>query len=196
MRASARTLANRRNARRSTGPRTSEGKSRVAKNALRHGLAMPVGLDPQLGGEVENLAQIIAGQGANAVRFEAARRIAEAEIDLLRVRRARRALLVDPTARVKLSIRQLRRMIKVPMRRADAIIAEKGGDYARIFDEDLEVLMDEIQSLADGEILDSMIPTFEEGFGVLAVKLMRLDRYERRALSRRKTAIREFDGLD
>jgi hypothetical protein len=45
MRSSARVLANRRNARRSTGPRTPGGKSRVAKNALRHGLAIPVTID-------------------------------------------------------------------------------------------------------------------------------------------------------
>ena len=43
----ARAEANRRNARRSTGPRTREGMARVARNALRHGLAVPVAALPE-----------------------------------------------------------------------------------------------------------------------------------------------------
>src|SRR5258708_39341604 len=51
--------ANRRNARASTGPRTAAGKARVARNARRHGLNVPIAADPALSREVEALAQAI-----------------------------------------------------------------------------------------------------------------------------------------
>ena len=51
--------ANRRNARASTGPKTAAGKARVARNARRHGLNVPIAADPALAREVEVLAQAI-----------------------------------------------------------------------------------------------------------------------------------------
>jgi hypothetical protein len=119
--------ANRANARASTGPRTDAGKVRAARNARRHGLEMPSLRDPTVSSEIEALAREIAGGGACAQRHEAACRIAAAQIDLLRARRARRVLTADTTH--------------------------------------------------DHEW-----------------RLAALDRYERRALSRRKFAIRDFDA--
>ena len=85
--------ANRMNARASTGPRTTVGKQRAARNALRHGLSSPISSDPALYIEVESLAQRIAGKGASHEQQELAIRIAEAQIDLLRVRRAQHDLI-------------------------------------------------------------------------------------------------------
>jgi len=84
--------ANRANAPASTGPQTSQGHARSARNALRHGLSLPVCADPAL---CEALAREIAGTGANAEIQELARRVAEAQIDLRRVRYARHKLLSD-----------------------------------------------------------------------------------------------------
>jgi hypothetical protein len=58
--------ANRVNARASTGPKTAQGLARAARNALRHGLSLPVCSDPALSEEVEALAREIAGTDARA----------------------------------------------------------------------------------------------------------------------------------
>jgi hypothetical protein len=52
--------ANRKNARASTGPKTARGRARMARNAFRHGLSLPVCSDPVLCEEVESLAHKIA----------------------------------------------------------------------------------------------------------------------------------------
>jgi hypothetical protein len=81
-------LANRANARASTGPRTAKGKSRSAQNSLRHGLSLFAVSDPSMSDHVEALAREIAGEGANTEMNDLARRVAEAQCDLSRVRRA------------------------------------------------------------------------------------------------------------
>ena len=85
--------ANRANAQASTGPKTADGRARAARNALRHALSLPVCSNPALSKEVETLAREIAGPGAKAQIQELARQVAEAEIDLRRVRCARHQLL-------------------------------------------------------------------------------------------------------
>jgi len=94
--------ANRRNARASTGPRTARGKARAAQNARRHGLRLPALSDPAMTKHIGRLARQLAGVHADRERFEAACRIVAAQIDLVRIRRARLPLLarilVDRTA--------------------------------------------------------------------------------------------------
>jgi hypothetical protein len=85
--------ANRENSRASTGPKS--GRARSARNALRHALSLPVFSSPELSEEVEILARDIAGPGASAELENLARKVAEAQIDLRRVRYARHQLLSD-----------------------------------------------------------------------------------------------------
>jgi hypothetical protein len=87
--------ANRANARASTGPKTRAGRTRSARNALRHALSLPVYSDPLWSEQLETLAREIAGPSANAETQELARQVAEAQIDLRRVRYARHQLLSD-----------------------------------------------------------------------------------------------------
>jgi len=90
------------NARASTGPRTPGGKARVARNALAHGLSLPVLSDPAVAPEVEDLARKIAqsvvGRRLDDARHELACRVAEAIIDLRRVRTAKLPLFAKMEA--------------------------------------------------------------------------------------------------
>src|SRR5262249_35017720 len=85
--------ANRRNAQNSTGPRSRAGKKRVSRNSYRHGLSYGVAATTEFAKRVEDLAQKIAGRGADAVTLEIARSIARAELDLVQIRRVRVALI-------------------------------------------------------------------------------------------------------
>jgi hypothetical protein len=85
--------ANRRNARNSTGPRSSAGKSRARRNAYRHGLSVSVGISAPLAPRLEMRARKTAGNRHDALSLEAAREIVRAELDLAQVRRAKVALI-------------------------------------------------------------------------------------------------------
>jgi hypothetical protein len=95
--------ANRANAQASTGPRTRQGKIRASQNARRHGLSVSVLTDPLLSQDAETLAHELAGEGASAALLEPARRAAEAQIDLIRIRRARHDFFVRKLKEPKLT---------------------------------------------------------------------------------------------
>src|SRR5215469_14185847 len=102
------TQRNRINATRSTGPRTPTGKTRVGRNARRHGLSLPVLADPALVPAVEALARRISGDGTNTARHALAMRIAEAQIDLVRIRGIRLELTAHLVAGRNVSAKLLR----------------------------------------------------------------------------------------
>lgn len=90
LRLSARVLANRRNALRSTGPKTPEGKARSAMNALSHGFNSS--RFPLDGRDVEHLARHLAGPTADEALMSLARVAAAADLRLRSVRALRRAV--------------------------------------------------------------------------------------------------------
>jgi hypothetical protein len=79
--------ANQRNAKKSTGPRSKAGSEVSSRNARRHGLAVAIGNDPLFRDDIEKLARTISG-GAQKLAVQA-RETAEAELDLLRIRKFR-----------------------------------------------------------------------------------------------------------
>jgi hypothetical protein len=84
--------ANRRNARNSSGPRSTSGKKRAGQNAFRHGLTRPIS-SAEFARETEMLARQIAGDTADKITIELARDAAEAVFELARVRRVGTALI-------------------------------------------------------------------------------------------------------
>jgi hypothetical protein len=84
--------ANRRNASKSTGPRTEAGKMRASHNALRHGMASQ-GLRAREAERIEELARQIAGDSQDPIVLELARCAAAAEFDMVRGRQASAALI-------------------------------------------------------------------------------------------------------
>src|SRR5436190_22538316 len=88
--------SNRTNARASTGPKTSAGRPQSARNALRHGLNVPIADLEVFSPEVERLAEAIGGTEPSDAQLERhIRLVAEAQIDMLRVRQARDRFLAD-----------------------------------------------------------------------------------------------------
>jgi hypothetical protein len=171
--------ANRANARASTGPQTAQGRARTARNALRHALSLPVGSLPALSEEVEALAREIAGPGANAETQELAGRVAEAQIDLRRVRSARHQFLCDTLSEEYYESYANMRMKGKLLR---ALLRPNPPDISM---EALEFAISTSRPQGPDKLATILL---EEAKGLLA-----MDRYERRALSRRKFAVRAFD---
>jgi hypothetical protein len=84
--------ANRENAKKSTGPRSEEGRRKIRRNAFRHGLAIDVAFDPYFHRAIEAMAKIIVSASAQGTTIALARHLAETEVDILRIRDVRTAL--------------------------------------------------------------------------------------------------------
>jgi hypothetical protein len=175
--------ANQADAKASTGPKTRAGKERAAQNALRHGLSIPVSSDPALSPQAEAIARRIAGPYATPLR--SSRRAGSARLkststgcapDEWRWSLTRSAIPII-SGSLSSSIRsgswgwsiESRALRYQPLTPRCSRVAIKCKPL-----EGLEKLAMILQERAS--------------------ELARLDRYERRALSRRKSVIREFDA--
>ena len=144
--------ANRQNARASTGPKSATGKARSSANACRHRLAVPIWSDPGLTADALELAKNIAGVHPSPQVMAYAQQVADAQIEVVRVRRWRLDLMDQ-------------RLSPLLLENRDAC----------------ELRRDAELSLKKASILSGLTP-----------QLQLLDRYERRAASRRNRAIQSL----
>jgi hypothetical protein len=169
--------ANRRNSQKSTGPRSRGGKSRIGRNAYRHGLSQGSGSIPMFAREVERLARAIVGDTEDEISLERARIIAAAELDLARVRRVKVALIecarvlgeFDPVQIFK-SVTEVHRFFNA-LDRGKLIVPQLKPATA----------MPAEEPERSAEAVRRALP-----------HLIKLDRYERRASRLRDQAVREI----
>jgi hypothetical protein len=165
--------SNRKNGRRSRGPRTAAGKASSSRNALRHGLAVSVLNESKLCAQVEALAHSIAGNGADNFRLNQARIVAEAQVDLARIQDAKVTLMNSHIAEM--------------MPTKGAIPGFDATRNPQCGDSNLKPQSDDSSSETTFPQEFVMAPTIE-GLRQLAG----LERYEHRAISRRRRAMRAF----
>jgi hypothetical protein len=211
--------ANRKNAKSSTGPRTSRGKTRASRNAFRHGLASVALPMPKVSPQIEVLAKAICGKGATQEHYELALNVAESELMVLKVRAAR-AEVIERMRNIKVPRKEKKQDFPTAQEYAEGLLALEGGKprpLTVLFNRAAHAVL---AAKATGD--QKLAPAAEEqicleaqlGDGVpqeapkimappqmrdeiVAIhhalpELQRLDRYLRTALAHRRRAIRAF----
>ena len=188
-----RIIANGENAKKSRGPTSREGKAQSAQNAFRHGLSVSLSNDEEFCVERDALAQTISADSACVATFSVAQEIAEAELDLKRVRQVKEALMskqnstpiVSPAkikkgkkgeANMLLEKIEIIKKSDRPIKNQEALLLKLGNQFSRIVYEPNE------KSRADQ-------------FADIASELLKIERYEHRAILRRDRAIRKLEDI-
>jgi hypothetical protein len=213
--------ANRQNSRRSSGPRSTAGARRASRNSLRHGLAAITHRPLAPTGDIERLARAICGQDDDPLLFNAAVTVAEKHFLRHAIREQQIAVverLRDKTAIAlakgdnSLIVANAKFMEAwLANREIEARVPELLEKYkaqrfsnidnivpiglkALLKETDPENLQQRALDLARKYIEELERDEFEAVEEAIP-DLKRLDRYERRAWSRQKRAIREFMKL-
>jgi hypothetical protein len=169
--------ANRRNARRSTGPSSPAGRERSSRNSLRHGLAAAVTVDADRIRDIERLAREIAGATTDTVALECAHTNAQAEFELAQIRRVKVALVSSVMAFGE---------VKRP---PDSLLIREVKRFFRAFDRGEQIRFEGLEPPAMPKTAPERTA---EAVRRALPELIKLDRYERRAAVRRARSLRTF----
>jgi hypothetical protein len=236
--------ANRRNSRKSCGPRTAAGKAKASRNALKHGLAALIHRQVPPSAEVEEFACALCGGDNDPALFAQAVEVAESEM-VLRAIRARKIAVIerlrnrhavpleskDPVLKEMEARTQESRQAEATIKaRLSELVAQHKDRIADLLRCDVPASFDSYEGIMDwfddngfGEsdavaiLLDAMsdepapvdgdaierarkeIPAGQrdehEAFIAAVPDLVRLERYERRAWSRKRREIEEFMSI-
>jgi hypothetical protein len=178
MTSEAQVAANRRNATKSTGPRSARGKNRVSRNALRHGLSLGLGHAEQWNKDLDQHARELANGCSDQITLGYARITAEADLELARIRRLKTNLVVHVTAFGALD----------PPRMTSKGIIRWLKQYDEGGDPPLSLAMEGIPPAMPVEEPERSV----EAIRRVLPELLKLDRYERRAAARRDRALRRM----
>jgi hypothetical protein len=160
--------SNRRNGQRGRGPRTAARKAASSRNAIRHGLAVSLLDEPAMCAEVEALARAIVGPGADASQLSLARVVAEAQLDLARIQ----------AAKVRMMNAHLEASASDATTREDEVTPNLQVGEAGLGRDDATAATEGTQEFG-------VPPPIE-----VLRQLLRLERYESSAISRRRRAMR------
>jgi hypothetical protein len=174
--------ANRRNAQKSTGPKTEVGKKQSSANAYRHGLTSrrPVA---GIREEIEQLAGIIAGGSDNPIVVEWAHTAAEATLDLARVRYTK-VILIDEMAAGHWQPLDVLQAVRSVEKQARLLI--KWSKRYQTAPPEQDSPLNELPSQEPERTAEAVRRLLPD--------LRILDRYVRRAISRRNSALRKIQS--
>jgi hypothetical protein len=196
-----RSAASRSNGRKSRGPRTAAGKSSASRNALRHGLATITRHNPKLFPDIERMAKAICNGDTNPLLFEQALVIAENELVLRAVGAERIAAIermrdstAQPLTRKNNSLARAKARFLAAQLQYAELVAAKAKTVAIPVGQAQESQRGPHGKAAQPLVRDKPIKWRDEYEAMRQAMpdLDRLVRYERRAWSRRKRALRDF----
>jgi hypothetical protein len=182
MTSSSRTKTNQKNAQKSTGPRSIEGRKRSSKNALKHGLSKGQNLDPDHVLKIEFLTRKLC-EGRDDQCMELARQLAQAQIQLNYIRSLKLACFKS----------NLTKPLKAYEAKANQNLKQGKGDLglSNQIDNDQEpsgYLFDDFDELKPCSIPHNITGCIETRLH----EFRKLDRYENIAMRRLKMAIERY----
>jgi len=213
--------ANRRKARKCTGPTTAEGKARSSRNSFRHGLASAAALE-DCDEQVAKLRDLLCGDDAGEDERQQAAIVAECQVFLARVRAAR-VITIE-----RMRVRGVEYFMQgyITQRRTDTLMSLVESGFINSESGDLDRAVRKLQRLAakvvraeskhikeqhrcrhslGGSLTQDGVTTHRNGervplgdwesISLVLGELRALSRYEARALSRRRKAIERLTAI-